>query len=371
MNKIKIAYIIPSLEIGGSEQKVIDLATNLNLEKFTPHIILISKGGALLEKAEANQIQTFIAKKQSKVGLIALFRIKKYLKENKIDIVQVFTSTGKLWGRLAAILAHTKIIVSTEESLFRGKKLDVWLEKRFASKTNIIITNSLATKTSAQKYTLFPDSRYQIIYNGIDLDKFKVLKKANETHPFRENDETILMCVARFDPRKGIHTLIEAVSLLKKDKYRFKLILVGDGSLKLELKNLTDRLQLNKEVLFVGYRNDIPAILRTADIFVLPSLEEGFGNVVVEAMASSVPVIASNIGGLSEIINDEKNGLLFETQNSQSLYEKIKKLIDDPLLREHYQKQAFIDAKKFSLKHMVQAHEILYLDLLKEVGYDD
>ncbi|CCV65139.1 glycosyltransferase [Paracholeplasma brassicae] len=355
---IKIAFIIPSLEMGGSEQKVIDLASGLDPKVFKPIIITVTKFGALLPKAEALGIRVLCTNKKGKFDFSVKNRIAKILKDGQIDIVQVFTSTGKIWGRLGAIKNHTKVIISTEESLFRNGFIDRFLERRLNSKTDWIIANSQATKRSALGATKISETKYQVIHNGIRLEPFLSSKPTSAIRTSK--DEFIITTVARFDPRKRLDLLIDAFS---KCPSHTKLVLIGSGKLDQALKDQVKGLNLESRVAFLGTRNDIPTLLKESDLFVLPSDEEGFGNVILEAMASNLAVVASNVGGIPEIIQHERNGLLFEKGNLEALTNSINRMIDDHLLREKLKTQASKDVYQYRLNEMVKAHEKTYLML--------
>lgn len=364
MKKINIAYIVPSLDIGGSEKKVLDLASGLNRNLFKPIIITITKTGKLLGKASEFNIPVYCVNKKSKFDVFVVKRISKILKENSIDIVHVFTSTGKLWGRLAAIKAKTKVIISTEESLFRNTFIDRIIETRLSQKTNLIITNSNATKLSAINATNIDSNKYKVIYNGIDLKPFINAKKVGSIP--KAKDEKIIVCVARLEHRKRQKFLIDAFNLVKH-KVNAKLVLVGDGPLYNELKNYIKELDLESRVLLLGSRNDVPSILKEADLFILPSMEEGFGNVIIEAMAAKVCVIASKVGGIPEIITHNENGLLFDVDNINLLSKLIIDVITNDNLRNKIAEKALETVNKFSKENMVNEHEKTYQELL-EVG---
>ncbi|HHX00573.1 MAG TPA: glycosyltransferase [Acholeplasmataceae bacterium] len=364
MKKINIAYIVPSLDIGGSEKKVLDLASGLNRNLFKPIIITITKTGKLLGKASEFNIPVYCVNKKSKFDVFVVKRISKILKENSIDIVHVFTSTGKLWGRLAAIKAKTKVIISTEESLFRNTFIDRIIETRLSQKTNLIIPNSNATKLSAINATNIDSNKYKVIYNGIDLKPFINAKKVGSIP--KAKDEKIIVCVARLEHRKRQKFLIDAFNLVKH-KVNAMLVLVGDGPLYNELKNYIKELDLESRVLLLGSRNDVPSILKEADLFILPSMEEGFGNVIIEAMAAKVCVIASKVGGIPEIITHNENGLLFDVDNINLLSKLIIDVITNDNLRNKIAEKALETVNKFSKENMVNEHEKTYQELL-EVG---
>lgn len=360
--KINIAYIIPSLDMGGSEQKVIDLASALDKNIFNPIIITITKKGVLSSKADELGIKVICACKKHKLDLFVIDRMAFVLKENKIDIVHVFTSTGKLWGRLAAFKAKTKVVISTEESLFRDRCVDRFLERRFFKKTSLIITNSQASKTSAINTLKLSKDKYKVILNGVNLKPF--LENYNNKNLIKQGNEKIIICVARFDYRKSIHTLIEAFSYIQQTT-NAKLVLIGNGPEEERLKEKVRELNLEDKVIFLGFRNDVYKLLKEADLFVLPSIEEGFGNVIIEAMASKVCVIASRVGGIPEIIDNEINGLMFEKGNTHELQNLILKVLSDEKLRVKLVSNAFLNINKFSQERMVLQHEETYIELMK------
>ncbi len=366
MDKIKVMYIIPSLHIGGSERKVVDLAKYLDKDQFEPIVCCVSEGGVLKQELDDLSIKTYICHKKNKFDIFVLRRISNFLKKEKVDIVHTFVSTGKLWGRLAAMIAKTKVIISTEESLFQPSKIAVLLEKTFSKKTDIIITNSRESKLSALKYTNLPEEKYKVIYNGINLDRFKnthINRNAKRLSLGLHANDYVITCVARFDRRKGHKYLIEAFSNLDSTNRNLKLLLVGEGNELDTIKNLCSALGLQNNVIFTGSRNDIDEIYQISDLFVLPSIEEGFGNVIVEAMASKVLVIATRVGGIPEIITHKHNGLLVNKENSDELKEMIEYAINNENDVQEMIKNAYEDISKFDIKNIIKQYEDLYVNL--------
>ncbi len=359
---INIAYIIPSLDIGGSEKKVIDLVKGIDRNKFNPIIITITKLGSQNEFVKNLNIPVLCVNKKSKYDLKVIKRIAIVLKDFSIDIVHVFTSTGKLWGRLGAIKAKTKYIISTEESLFRNTFIDRFLERKLSSKTNLIIANSYASMVSASKYTKIKSNKYKVIHNGIDLDPFINANNLNILN--KGQDEFIIICVARLDPRKGINLLIDSFKNICKN-INTRLVIVGDGVQEKELKSQVNSLSLDEKVQFLGNRNDVFNLLKEADLFILPSLEEGFGNSIIEAMASGVCVIASNVGGIPEIIEHGVNGFMFNKGDTLDLEIIIKKVLNDDQLRTKIIKNAYESINKFSSKEMIKNHQDIYNNLME------
>lgn len=367
MDKLKVMYILPNLDIGGSERKVVDIVKTLNKELFDPIVCCVTEGGVLKEELDEASIKTYICHKSSKFDVFVVKRICRILKKENVQIVHTFVSTGKLWGRLSAILAKTNVIISTEESLFRPSKSAILFEKMFSRYTDVIITNSIESKLSAQKYTNLPDSKYQVIYNGINLTHYDNVDINIETKKKALGlnlDDYVITCVARFDKRKGHKYLLEAFAKLSNSNSDLKLLLVGDGKEKENLTNICKSLNIQDQVIFTGIRNDVNEILKISDLFVLPSIEEGFGNVIVEAMVSKVLTIATRVGGIPEIITHKHNGLLIDKENSEDLFSMLEYAICNEDLVKQMINVAYVEVfAKFDINNIIKQIEDLYINL--------
>lgn len=364
MRKINILYVIPSLNIGGSEKKVMTMMKYLSRDLFTPYLMLISEEGTLYPEAKTLGVEIICMYKKGKYDLGIIRRMAKYMKDKKIDIVHVFTSTGKLWGRLAAKSSKVPVIISTEESLFRNTSVDRFCEKYFAKKTDAIITNSKQSMISAQRATKLDLSLYHVIHNGIDFSPF------NHSHSDDKlKNITNILCVARLDERKGLFYLVDAIKSLVNENQPVHLTIAGDGKLYQSLKDKINELDLTTYISLPGFIRDIPKLMSSHDLLVLPSLEEGFGNVILEAMASNLYVIATKVGGIPEIISSPDIGTLIESKSSDAIKDAILFAMKHPEIIERRKKNAFEYIQKhFSHKHMMDAHEKLYLELsLKKV----
>ncbi len=358
MQKINVLYVIPSLNIGGSEKKVMTFLKYLNRDVFTPFLMLITEKGSLFEEAKKLDIEMVVVNKKHRFDLSVVSRMEKYMRLKNIDIVHVFTSTGKLWGRLAAKKARVKVIISTEESLFRNTFIDRLLERYFASKTDAIIANSHQTMLSQINSTHLKPSLFHVIHNGIDYSLF-----LNEIKKEEKLGVTRILCVARLDFRKGLFYLVDAIKLLVDLGYPVQLSIAGDGPLRVSINQRIEELHLQEHIHMLGFVHDIPKLMKTHDLFVLPSLEEGFGNVILEAMSSNLYVIATKVGGIPEIIQNEDLGTLIEPKSSDDIRDAIIFAIEHKELIQKRISHALIHSKKFSYEYMIQSHEELYQKL--------
>ena len=225
-------------------------------------------------------------------------------------------------------------------------------------KADFVVSNSEGLKELACKTN--PGQKIEVIYNGIDTDQFRPKENQDKTDTFR------ILCVSRLTARKGIRYLIKAFSLLK-DKYsNIKLEIVGEGDEKNNLENLAKELKLESKVYFSGLINHekLPEIYQGSQVFVLPSLNEGMSNTMLEALASGLPVIATDTGGTKELISDGENGFIVEMKSSQDIAEKLERLIKDEELRKKMSWVSRKIAEKLNWKKVADAYYDLYKKIL-------
>jgi glycosyltransferase involved in cell wall biosynthesis len=210
-----------------------------------------------------------------------------------------------------------------------------------------------------------------LIYNGIDFSEFTADPDSsglNKTTGIKH--EHVIGMVSHLEPLKGHKVLLNAAKSILKADYNIKLSIVGHeaGGTKQyvhELKSLANDLGIAKHVMFLGYRKNVAEILKTFDICVLCSFEEGFGRVLVEYMACGKPVIATNVGGIPEIVVDGETGILVPVGDHKSLAEAIIRLIDDPLLSRQMGNDGRLRVQKyFDLKMNVRKTQELYQKLI-------
>lgn len=205
-------------------------------------------------------------------------------------------------------------------------------EQLGASSNNITLVTSYWTKNMLlSEFGVAPD-HIAIVPNGLDINQF--INRMHESSSIvRPDNKFIFVCVARLAKEKGITYLIEALSMLRKDRRDWECWIVGDGPDRFELEHQVRSAQLDKMIYFLGHRDDVPAILKHSDILVLPSLQENCPYVVMEAHVAGLAVVATSAGGLPEMITHEETGLLNESGKSEPLYRNLKRVLEDNLLR--------------------------------------
>jgi glycosyltransferase involved in cell wall biosynthesis len=186
-----------------------------------------------------------------------------------------------------------------------------------------------------------PNDKFSVIPYGMDLFSFRVRLKDEPDPPVQNNSKQfIIACPARLVPIKNHKTLIEALSIVKETRNDFICWLIGDGTLRNDLERFCEEKELANDVVFMGNRTDVPALLNKADIMVLPSLEDNHPYVIMEAQVAGKTIVASNSGGIPEMVKHKETGLIFENQNSLQLASMLVEVMSYPQLRHHLETNA-------------------------------
>jgi len=390
MRKTKVLHIITRLDKGGSAQN-----TFLNLvgaDKNIYDVTLMS--GPVEEPTQDRRSQIeecgiehiFIPELVRNISLIndlkTILKIYRYLRKEKFDIVHTHTSKAGLLGRLAARLARIPIIIHTPHGhVFFGyfgpikSKIFIFLEKLASPITDKIIALTNRENEDYISYRVADEEKSVVIYSGIELNKFIDLpleEKQNFKKELRIPENSLIVgTLGRLVPVKGPEFLVEAAKhIISKFPDTF-FMLTGDGYLRLDLEKKALDFGLKENIIFLGWRDDAAKILSVYDVFVLPSLNEGMGRVLVEAMALGKPIVASRIGGIPDLVTHGKNGFLVPPKDPEELAKYIQILLEDKEKRNKMGLAGKKMAMNFRAENMVKKIEKLYEELLmqKNVHY--
>lgn len=251
---------------------------------------------------------------------------------------------------------------------FRNK-LSYLLTKYVLKQSDYIVTvsNKLKKKTLL---IINAANNTSVIYNGADIEKFKPIPKEVARHKLgMKETNNIILFIGNLKAVKGVNYLLEAFAKLQEDKGKeIRLFLIGDGEEKDKLILLTKSLKIENKVFFFGRRphSEIPLWLNIADIFVLPSISEGFPTIIPEAMMCGIPVLASNVGGIPEIMTDSKTGYLVEPGNINQIKDRVKLLLDNKSVRQTISKTAIDESRKYTWENNALKHIKIYENILKQ-----
>lgn len=348
----KILYLISDRQFGGGSRHLYDLIENLSHAWFEP--ILISRSSPILEKLK-DKIKTYSVEMKNRLDFNSIKEIRKIIIKEKPDLVHLHSTRAGILGALAA--KNLKIPIVYTEHLFthdyipHNKLIHTYqiITFRYLSKyiTKVIVVSQAVKKYLIDK-NIFPSERIEVIYHGVGA----VQPITNHQSPI-----TKIGSIGALNSLKGYKYLTEAVQNIDG----IKLEIVGSGD---ELAKL-QKLDVNKKTKFINYSDNIYKIMSKWDIYVQSSLSESFGLALAEAMAIGLPVIATKVGGMPEIVENGVNGLLVDKKNSQQLSETIKKLINNNELRKKMSENNIKKIKEgFSLDKMVKETERLYDKLI-------
>lgn len=343
--------ILPELNIGGVERGTVDLAGKLI--EHNNQAFVISNGGSLVKDLEAmgaRHIQLPVHKKSLFSILINVPKVAKILQQEKIDIIHARSRVPALIAFLASRRTGTNF-VTTAHGYYSEN-----LASRVMGWGKYVIVSSQAIAQHMVEDFGVPSERIRLIPRGADLTSFKFRNRPELRN--KKRDSFTIGVIGRLTPIKGHKYFLEALAKVVRVLPRAKALIVGDGkaNFKEELKMLTRRLSLDKFVEFLGQDNNMASVYSQLDVLVLPTVtEEAFGRVIIEAGASGVPVIATKVGGVVDIIEDGVNGILVAPKDASSIASAIIRIFKQPELA----KELTLAARKrveekFSLQQMAQ-----------------
>ncbi|MCM8816238.1 MAG: glycosyltransferase [Candidatus Omnitrophica bacterium] len=360
MKKIKVCFVLGTLDVGGTEKQLLLLCKYIDREKFHPFVISL-RGGRMKNDFTKENIPVFVIGKKYRFDLIALFKLILILNRIKPDILHTFMFTSNTWGRIAGIINGVPVIVASERSTdLWKKKYHFFVDRVLGFFTDKIICNSYSVMERYRSVLGNISRKLVVIRNGIEFQTFETDKSGS-----KRKNEKIVFTASRLSPEKGIRFLIESARIVLRQKENVKFLIAGEGPLMTELKYLADRYGIEKQFIFLGYKNDIQNFIEKSDVVVLPSLWEGLPNLVLEAMAMRKPVVATNVGGTSEVVKDGITGFLVNPGDIQQMAEKIILLLSDEKLAEEIGKKGYEFVKgNFDVCLMVYGYRSLYETLL-------
>jgi glycosyltransferase involved in cell wall biosynthesis len=364
-SKLNILFLNYSLNVGGIETLILEMCKRLDNDSFKSFVCVLDSNGDLENEFKNRGVPVYCIKKGEGVDFSLPFKLYFLIKKLRIDILHTHNRSSWLYGSIAAKLAMIPSVHTVHTSIDRTARW-IKIETYLA-----MLTNKVATVTeSIAKFMIEVEKvfvkKIKVIHNGIDYEIFSKFERAKQKRyelGFQESD-LLIGCIARFHPIKDHKTLLLAFHEISKVIPCAKLILIGDGPLKEQTKQLTTELQLNSKVYFLGNRRDIAELLKTFNLFVLSSLREGLPIALLEAMASGTPVIATEVDGNSELISHRETGLLVPPDNPHALSKAIIQLYNEKNAAERYAQAAKEKVKQnFSFDYMINQYIAVYNEL--------
>jgi len=356
---MRVLQVIDSLPLAGAEVLVKDVAQRLRNRGVDCEVaVLRALSGPLESALEAAGVPLHTTKVEKLYSLRQVRPLAKLIQN--YDIVHVHLFPAQLWAVLA--LKHeggrTKLVM-TEHNTWNARRrwwlrpLDTWMYPHYER----IACNSEATASELVRWCPGIAAKVLVIPNGIPLETFEMAQPVELPHV--PDCLMRLVFVARFEPQKDHRTVLRALTAVP----RAQLLFIGDGQLRQELQHLAQSLGIAERVTFLGRRNDVPGILKASDIYVHSTTSDGFGIAACEAMAAGLPVIASDVPGLAQVV--EGAGLLFPVGDDHALAREIQTLIASPERRRQMSHASRQRARCFSIEKTVDGYVEMYESLLR------
>lgn len=356
---MKVLHFITTIDRGGAENHLQSLIEKQISNNYKLVVVYLKGNPYWQSFFEENGVKVF--KYKSVFQLISLIR--KY----NIQLLHAHLQVPEILSFVAGILSpNFKLIFSRHNdaySRFLPKRFNPIFYQIISKKVSKIICISKNVYDFCSKNLGFNKEKLEVIYYGIskeiydprNIKKNELVKLKKE---FNIKDEFVVGTVARLHPQKSLHTLIKAFKLFSKHVPNSKLFIVGEGHLEDDLKKMTIELGLEEQVIFTGKRSEIPVFYMIFNIFVLSSIYEGLGLVLLEAMAAEKPIIGTNAGAIPDIISN--CGIIVDKENPQAISRELERLFNNPeLISKMVQKGNSDIEEKFTLERMFkQTHEV-------------
>lgn len=391
-DKIKVLHVITRFDKGGSAENTFLTVRSLDTNRYDgvlikglppsgdpddPEVRAAQNNIAALCEAciRIYSVRHLVRDLSPFSDLAAFFDLLRIIRQEKPRIIHTHTSKAGILGRWAAWLCRIPVIVHTPHGhIFWGyfgplqTRLFILLERWTARITDAIVTLTPQEKRDHLRFRIASERAFTVIHSGVDLAPFRTGLSQTEARALLgiPRGETVIGTVGRLTAVKGQEVLIRAACELLQRGERIFVLLLGEGELQCELEALALQLGIAGKMRFLGWRPDVAHVLAACDIFCLPSRNEGMGKALVEAMATGLPVVASDIGGIKDIVRPGENGFLIPVGDVQALAEAIALLCHDPEMRRRMGAAGRRVALRYGSEEMIKMIDQLYGKLIGE-----
>lgn len=357
---MRILQICSARQIGGGERYVADLSNSLGEHGHDVFAALAPDAPLVDELSGVAENNILFSRMRNALDVSSAYELSDFVRRNKVEIIHAHLGRDYPLAALAAKLSKTPFVL-TRHVLFPLSRLQKFLLKQVCG----IIAPSNAIAESLEKQNLFSPDKIKIIHYGINLNHFLPFEKS-------PNKNFTVGTIGHIAPIKGHDVFVRAARIVLQKRENIRFLIVGEdkshtGENRRELEDLIARLELKSKIELAGWTDDVRPFLRKFDLFVSAARAEAFGLVMVEAMLSALPVIATKSEGAMEIIEDGESGVLVPNEDAEALATAILELLGNKAKREHLIENGRRRVEKnFSLARMVSQTEEFYRSVLEK-----
>lgn len=368
LTRIRVCHCIENLYACGAQQVVHHVVTNLDHRRFDP-IVYSFHDGPLRELIETAGVPVrIIQRRLPKLDPGLVRHVRAALRQDEIDILHMHLFGADLHGTLAAAYSSIRKVVTLHSPYEDNAWQRLGYAGIFRAADVVVAVSQHARDCMTRRYGRLRRKAI-VIPNGVDLARFAVgrTKDAIRRTLGLPIGAPLVGTIGRLNRQKGHETLLRAFAQMKARVPDAQLVLVGEGELHDHLQRIAARLGVTGVVRFLGSRSDVPELLAALDVFVLSSLWEGLPLVLLEAMAAGTPIVATNVGGVREVLNDGTEAMVVRAGDADSLAHAMGRLVTDPVTAMRLCKNALARVRDdFNVQKMVREHETLYFRLLPD-----
>lgn len=355
MQPVKILYSIDNLLRGGTELQLIGLIEHLDTQLYQPYLLTIRDSDPALTPSNCTHLAWQVPKLFSPSGIIALFKLVRFLRREKIDIVQTFFQDSTLFTGLAAKLAGVPVRIACFRDLgfWHTKKQALLLSRIYNTMTGFICNADVVRQHFIQHFGIAPD-KAAVLRNGIEVAALPYIE-----HSAPSLHVGIVGNMTRHVKRTDL--FIKAAAITSKKHPEITWHIIGDGHMRAELETLAHELQVFDKLYFAGRVSDVSGYLEKLDIGVICSDSEGLSNALLEYMFKGVTAVATAVGGNPELIEHEQTGLLVPPNDEHALAAALNRLLEDSQLKQNLTQAARAKAERdYSWEKCLDAHHSYY-----------
>jgi len=363
---MKILHLSSALTWRGGEQQLNYLCEELQKDNIA-QLVACPHNSELFERLKGSQIKTYPYKKLSGLNILFALNLKKLCKKEGVSIIHVHDSHAHTAAYLAALMGNkVPLVVSRRVDFVVGNSILSKNKYKHKSISRIICVSD-AIKNIMIETTGHSD-KICTVHSGIDTLRFPFTQKTGRLYNLLNIDSTSLLIgnTSALADHKDYFTFIDVAHEVLKTLPHARFIIIGEGLLKEEIKGYINKLGLQKQISMIGFRGDIPELLPDFDVFLITSKTEGLGTSILDAFACRVPVVATNAGGIPEIVKHNETGLLAPVRDIKLLTENVVKVLSDSALTELLVNNASKALKSFTKEVMAQKTMQIYSDIISK-----
>ena len=362
----RVIFCITELDPGGAERALTQLVVGLDRNEWHPSVVCLGPRGYFADVIERAGIAVTCLNAQGILSIpYVLWRLIQEFRTQKPAIVQTFLFHANILGRIAAWLSQVPIVVSGIRVAERRNRWHGWIDRW----TNALVTTNVCVSEGVANFAklemrLSP-KKLIVIPNSVDFERYAHAQPIDlKTFGLPEN-ALVFLSIGRLEYQKGFDVLLRAIERLLPLPHDVHFVFIGDGPDRHSLQEQSSRSGLTSHVHFLGRREDVPQLLAASMALILPSRWEGMPNVVLEAMAAGLPIVATEVEGIAELVRDGINGIVVPPDSPEPLAAAIRRLVDQPeFVTKAGTTSQDIAEKEFTEENSLRRYSNLYRSLL-------